>query len=187
MGGWIPSPCIRIRVWVGLSGWLHFISMRPPHNWMLFISLRLASWTGGRFPFALIRIMSVSQFLHHLQEAETKTHPKKVIQIGFASLKKIQYQWGFQNMYNPEDMVSGWDIFPAMPVQSCYALQLDSHMLRTKLFYETGYRGFLWWSSNMKYKIWKIFRLIHISVRNFTNTVLFEGLKTWKLLFTHTC
>jgi len=77
----------RTRVWVGLSGWVHFVSVSPTQ--LKVIYLRLASRTGGRLHFALIGIMRVGQFLHHLQTAETKTHPKVIYKLACALLNKI--------------------------------------------------------------------------------------------------
>lgn len=59
------------------------------------IYLWLASWTG-RFPFALIGIMSVGQFLHHLQAAETKHVQKESYKS--ILLNKTIYQEGFQKL-----------------------------------------------------------------------------------------
>lgn len=85
-GGWIPSPYKRMRVWVGISGQLHFVSVAPTQ--VNAIYLRLASWTGRRFPFALIGIMSVGQFLHHLQAAETKHVQKESYKLILLHLTK---------------------------------------------------------------------------------------------------
>jgi hypothetical protein len=90
------------------------------------IYLKLASRIGGRLPFALIGIMSVGHFLHHLQAAETKTHPKKSnTNLLLLHLTKYDCQgYILQNVYNSGHLTDGLQSLPNL----FYALQLESNL-----------------------------------------------------------
>ena len=86
--GWIPSPCIRTRVWVGLSGWVHFVSISPQTNESHLFKAGFQNWWKTSLCFD--RHYECRPFSAPPASSRNQNTSKKVkYKLAFASLNKI--------------------------------------------------------------------------------------------------